>query len=418
MHSSPWLRPSRLSRRVWASLLVVLLVTAALIGSLRIHRDINLKPGPNGYNIGAWEIRHAPQKWLFLFGEFLRGAPPLESQDAHLRRFFDLTRQIDTRESQVSDLERRGEPVSVEARESLEAQIDERERIENQVEATLEARISEIAADLGLTRSFLDVVWPPIDFEFTDAPHTLVTSRRDRIELVDSDLLRTGLSVAELEAIEAETQAEDGVSALAFPVSGVGAYPAIVDYPSTYRAALLIAAHEWTHHYFFFRPLGLRYNSSNELRAINETVADLVGTELANAVQARWPLPDPPAGSPPASTGNLPAVDVGEELRTLRTAAEALLAAGQIEAAETLMEAKRRELVDAGYAFRKLNQAYFAFINLYAGESGNPAAVNPIGPKIDQLRLQAGSLSEFVDLVGGVTSVEDLDRLVRESAEP
>jgi len=80
------------------------------------------------------------------------------------------------------------------------------------------------------------------------------------------------------------------------------------------------------------------------------------------------------------------------------------------------MEAKRRELVDAGYTIRKLNQAYFAFTNLYAGESGSPAAVNPIGPKVDLLRRQSASLGEFLERVGGVTSVEDLDRLLLEGS--
>jgi hypothetical protein len=418
MKASAVLRPSLLSRRAWAAALVVLLVTASLIGSLRIQRDLGLKPGPNQYNIGAWEIRHAPQKWLFLLGEFFRGAPPVESQEAHLRRFFQLTRDISQLQTQLSDLEQRGEAVLAGSLAALQAKLDERDRIENQVEATLEARIASVAGGLGLTRSFLEVVWPPVDFEFTDAPHTLVTSPRDRIELRSSDLLREDLTIAELEAIEVETQAAGDLSALAFPVGGVGAYPAIVDYPADYRGALLIAAHEWTHHFLFFRPLGIRYNVSNDLRAINETVADLVGNELANAVMQRWPLPDAAAPSRAAGSAEAPSIDLGAELRALRAGVESLLDAGEIEAAEALMEQKRQELVDAGYAIRKLNQAYFAFTNLYAGESGSPAATNPIGPKVDLLRRQSASLAEFVDRVSGVTSVSDLDRLLLETAQP
>ncbi len=169
---------------------------------------------------------------------------------------------------------------------SCNRRCEERNRIENQVEATLEARITNAASDLGLTRSFLNIVWPPVDFEFTDAPRTLVTSPRDRIELRSADLLRADLSLPELEAIENETEALRDVSALAFPIGGVGAYPAIIDYPSDYRRALIIAAHEWTHHYLFFRPLGLHYYSSNDLRTINETVANLVGNEMANRCPA------------------------------------------------------------------------------------------------------------------------------------
>jgi hypothetical protein len=416
MDAGVLLRPSLLSRRAWAGLLAALLVLAALIGSLRLNQDLNLEPGPNGFNIGAWEIRNAPQKWLFLLGEFFRGAPPLESQDAHLRRFFQLDRDIKANEAQVSDLQQRGEPVPEDVAAELQSQAEERDHIENQVEATLESRITEVARDLGLTRTFLDVVWPPVDIEFTDAPRTLVTSPRDRIELRSSDLLRAGLSLEELEAIEDETQASENVSALAFPIGGVGAYPAIIEYPSSYARALRISAHEWTHHYLFFRPLGLHYFSNNDVRTINETVADLVGTELADAALKRWPLDGAPATSNPPAQDDTRDLDVRAELRALRTRVDEMLAAGEIEAAEALMEAKRRELADAGYYIRKLNQAYFAFTNLYAGEAGSPAAVNPIGPKVDQLRRQSDSLSQFLDRVGGVTSVAQLDRLLEETA--
>jgi hypothetical protein len=86
-----------------------------------------------------------------------------------------------------------------------------------------------------------------------------------------------------------------------------------------------------------------------------------------------------------------------------------LLAAGRIEDAEALMEQRRQELADKGYFIRKINQAYFAYLNLYAGEAGSAAATNPIGPKVDALRGLSTSLRQFVDIVGGVTSVEDLD---------
>ena len=98
------------------------------------------------------------------------------------------------------------------------------------------------------------------------------------------------------------------------------------------------------------------------------------------------------------------------ELRRLRGEVEALLAKGEIEAAEALMETRRRELAAQGVHIRKINQAYFAFTNLYAGAAGNPAAVNPIGPKIDELRRRSASLAAFVDVVGDLTSLADLDR--------
>src|SRR3972149_1946209 len=95
-----------------------------------------------------------------------------------------------------------------------------------------------------IERSFLflpAVVWPPVDFEFTDAPRTLAISPRERIELKGTSLLREDLSLAQIEAIEAGKDAE-GLSALAFPTGGIGAYPTIVDYAADYRAAVATAA--------------------------------------------------------------------------------------------------------------------------------------------------------------------------------
>ncbi len=289
----------------------------------------------------------------------------------------------------------------------------QRDGLENEVEATIEGRLTAVIKQEGLTRNFgVELVWPPVDFEFADAPRTLAISPRDQIKLTGTSLLRPDLSLSKVEQIEAETEQKQNVSALAFPLGGLGAYPTIIDYPDDYASALTLVAHEWTHNYLFFRPLGFNYYKNNDLETMNETVADLVGHELAQAVLARWPaLPEPTAQatqqvpSQPAQ----PQVDAGAVLRQLRGDVDKLLAAGKIDEAEALMEQKRQELAADGYYIRKINQAYFAFLNLYAGEAGSPAAVNPIGPKVDDLRKRSTSLKQFVAIVGGLTSVRQLD---------
>ena len=187
-----------------------------------------------------------------------------------------------------------------------------------------------------------------------------------------------------------------------------------MDYAGSYREALEAVAHEWTHNYLSFRPLGINYYDSAALRSINETVADLVGHELAGIVVNRWPLPTPssdaPASLPQRPRADAERVDAGAELRKLRVEVDELLAAGQIDTAEALMEQRRQELVGRGVYIRKINQAYFAFTNLYGGAAGSPGATSPIGPKIDELRRRSGSLRSFVRIVGGVTSVAKLDR--------
>ncbi len=161
------------------------------------------------------------------------------------------------------------------------------------------------------------------------------------------------------------------------------------------------------HNHLFFRPLGFNYYRNNDVRTINETVADLAGREIARLVVERWPLAPASRGThtPPPGSG----VDLRAELRFLRGEVDALLAAGRIEDAEALMETRRQELAAQGHYFRKINQAYFAYLNLYAGEAGSPASVNPIGPKVDELRRRAGTLDRFLQIVGDVTNTAELD---------
>ncbi len=402
----------RFSRRSWAAALSILLVGCSLAGACNLYATLDLRRGPNDYNIADWELRHIPNKWLFLLGQAFHGEPVMEEQDDTLLYFFSLTSKINDLERRLSE-DGRTTDDSLEAYRLLDLAELQRDLIENQVEATIETRLTSVATAAGLTRTQLDIVWPPIDTEFTRSPYTLVTSPRDRIVLLDSSLLREDLTLPEVEAIEAKAETPGVVSALAFPTGGIGAYPTIVDYPTEYRRALQIVAHEWTHNYLFFRPLGFNYYASNDLRTINETVADLVGNELAEAVIARWPLAaSAPSTTPAPSTPTGPHFDIGDALRSLRGEVDALLPQGRIAEAETLMEQRRGEFAARGYYFRKLNQAYFAFTNLYAGQAGDPAATNPIGPKVDELRRRSASLREFIDRISGVTSVADLDRLL------
>lgn len=406
--------PLRRRISLGAALLLVLLCLAA---SWRLERALGLRTGPYDYNIAAWELRNFPSKWVYEFGELFRAGRDEAQQQRDLLRFFDLTRSIQALERELDA----SEGSSAEAAALLEALRGERRLLEKKVEATIEARLTAVLLELGLTRSLPllgERVWPPVDFEFTEPPRTLATSRRDRIELIDARLLRPDLSLAEVEAIEAETERLKGVSALAFTASGVAAYPAMVAYSPSYAATVEVAAHEWVHAYLFFSPLGFNYYASNDLRAINETVADLVAREVTEQLLGRWPASEASGHggeeSVPVARDERPTVDVGAELRALRAEVDTLLTAGRVEAAEALMEQRRRDLASRGVVIRRLNQAYFAFTNLYAGEAGNPAATNPIGPKVDALRQRSPSLREFVRVVSRVTSLEDLDRALDE----
>ncbi|HLF08285.1 MAG TPA: hypothetical protein VI789_02920 [Dehalococcoidia bacterium] len=412
------LRPGLPMRRIVAGVVSLALVIWALVAASLLSNSAGLRPGPNDYNIAAWELRNFPAKWLFAFGELFRERPSVTAENAGLKRFFQLTREIESMEREISDAGQRGLEPDVSRKQSLEARRRERDRLENRVEATVEGRLTAVLKQAGITRSLGplgDVVWPPVDFELTRSPYTLVVSPRDRIELQSSDLLREDLSTQALEKIESDVARRDNVSTLAFPTGGIGAYPTIIDYPTSYGEAVAVVAHEWMHNYLVFRPLGFNYYDSNALRTMNETVADLVGNELAGLVVNRWPLTDPAAPSAPAPPrqrrpSSTQRLDIGAELRRLRGEVDALLAERRIDEAEALMEQRRQELAAQGVQIRKINQAYFAFTNLYAGAAGTPGATNPIGPKIDELRRRSSSLREFVWVVGGIRSVQALDR--------
>ncbi len=401
-------RSERKAARTVAAAVALALVLASLIGARAVYGGLGLALGPDEYNIAAWEVRNFPDKWLYGLGRLFRGDRTMAEEDANLARFLALTREIDALERAIGDEQASGAAAA--SRAELAALRRQRDRLENGVEATIEGRITAVAARADLKRSLLllpALVWPPVDLEFADSPRSLATSPRDRIVLLGTTLLRPDLTLAEVEAIEAERLGE-GVSAVAFGTSGIGAYPTIVSYQTDYGAAVELAAHEWLHNYLFFRPLGVRYGQSNDLRTLNETVADLVGREIAGLVLAAWPLPGQEGGAPPPPAAA--EVDLGAELRRLRAEVVALLARGEVEAAEALMEAKRLDLAAKGVRIRKINQAYFAFTNLYAGAAGNPAAVSPIGPKVDELRRRSDSLAAFLAVAGDLTSVAALDR--------
>jgi hypothetical protein len=243
-----------------------------------------------------------------------------------------------------------------------------------------------------------------VDFELDSAPKVLVISPRDRISL-QRDYLPTGdMILDQMQSVETEAGAT-GVSALVDQTGGVATYPSTVEDSVSYRQAVELAAHEWTHQYLFFHPLGRRYFKDEDTRTINETVANIAGRDIAKLVFERYPDPQT---SPRLSTAN-PAVDFNKEMRELRLTVDDLLSKGRIDEAEARMEQKRQFLADNGYYIRKFNQAYFAFHGTYAD---TPASSSPIGPKVQQVRDESDSVGEFVRSMASVGSSQELDELL------
>jgi hypothetical protein len=117
----------------------------------------------------------------------------------------------------------------------------------------------------------------------------------------------------------------------------------------------------------------------------------------------------------PARVAEASTFDFRTEMRQTRLRADELLAAGEIGAAETYMEQRRKLFVENGYMIRKLNQAYFAFYGSYnADPDGSPAAgADPVGPAVQALRARSASLGDFLRQVATISSFEDLQSRVR-----
>ena len=329
----------------------------------------------DGFDFTRWEVQTLPGGALFRLAAPFRSDP---TPDEALAAYFALA-----------------------DRHSPEAA-----RWENAVEAAIAGRIRDVLYAEGIgwdpTRGSL---LPPVNLELADPPNALVITTRARIDAPNVTVLRPDLSAPESEALERAAEADSMHSAIVVDTGGIATYPAIVLTGGDYAGTVTTAAHEWTHHYLAPFPLGRAFFGGGDARVINETVADVVGAEVAKRVLEKWGMP----GARPAASAR-PALAADPVLRALRLEVDALLAAGKIDDAERRMEAVRTQLNEGGYHIRRINQAYFAWFGTYAAR---PDSVDPLGGQVRQARERAGSLERFLELIRDVTTREDVARLAR-----
>ena len=289
-------------------------------------------------------------------------------------------------------------------------------------EAVLQAQVAEVAANFGLTT--LGLPLPAVLYHSTSVPDALIVSPSGQIRQAANISILAGLPIGEQAELERSVENGLDVSALVVPVGGVGVYPTMIMRSTDRRWLASTIAHEWTHNYLQLRPLGLLYDYTPELRTMNETTADIVGSEIGNEVIQRyysgvssaWP-PDPMwmalrVRYPDPTDADPPPFDFRSEMHTTRVTVDVLLASGRITEAEDYMERRRRQFVENGYYIRRLNQAYFAFYGAYADVPGGPAGKDPVGPAVRAMRARSGSLAGFVNRIAWMTSFEQLQRMV------
>lgn len=285
-----------------------------------------------------------------------------------------------------------------------------RERLQPLAEHALATQVAEIlrAEGLGLGGG----VFPPVRFVFRDPPLMLIVSPREQIALRTAVPLAGELDAAAMAKIE-ERAERLGVSALVVPIGGLATYPAMLPPAGDLAWLLEAVAHEWAHHYFTLRPLGWRYALGLERDpatiAINETAADLIGREVGR--RALRTFYGATADTHPATAApDRQAARFRATMRAIRAQVDALLAAGQVDAAERYMEEQRQALQREGFALRRLNQAYFAFYGSYA--DGPAGRLDPVVADVRELRARSPSLRAFAEAVSSVGSAAELRALL------
>ncbi len=333
----------------------------------------------------------------------------IQSEDALNKIYADAS----ITDKQTASTQIRAQLTSLEAQQNALAPI---------AEAILQGQVSLVAADLGLTT--LGQPIPTVLYHSTPVPNALIVSPRDHIEQTANISVSPDLTVDQQAALEDRVDKGLNVSSLVVPIGGVGVYPTMIMRTTDLVWLTSTIAHEWTHNYLEFRPLGLLYDHTPELRTMNETTADISGTEIgAEVIKRYYPellgatLPEPtlvtfPQVHPNPGGMQRPPFDFRAEMHTTRVNTDALLAAGKITEAEAYMEQRRQLFVKNGYEIRKLNQAYFAFYGAYADVPGGAAGEDPVGPAVRALRTQSKSLADFVNRISWMTSFAQLKKAV------
>ena len=264
------------------------------------------------------------------------------------------------------------------------------------VENILQEQLAAVIVDKGL--SYNGWVFPPVSIRLTKMPLQLAISPRDKIMLIANISLTPDLSVEERARLEEEIERKLNVSALITSIGGMSTYPAMIPEDSNLEWTIKEMAHEWVHHYLLFRPLGQRYKDSDEMRTVNETVANIVSNELGGAMLARFY----PEYIPNYEVSAQPAIDYYTEMAVTRIVVDKLLAAGKVALAEEFMETRRKMFADNGYNIRRINQAYFAYHSAYADHPGERGD-SPIGPEIVKM-AQDMPMRQWLDMVSRGTS--------------
>jgi len=365
------------------------------------------------FSVMKWESRAIPRnakQWIFGRHE------KIADEVRVVTEYASTIERIKTLESEIKAINAGNKPGDL---ASLETELnmlrEQKTAVKNTVEKIVEKQIKKTLAQQGIFNPIdryirLRINFPPLNFTLEKPPHLLVISPRDRIEGIKWITLQPNIDLKEIEDIEAKVDKLD-VSSLVVELGGLGAtYPSFVTDEASLQFIIDTATEEWLHQYLFFKPLGFLYllgligvSIDYEIIIMNETIASMVSKEVGAIVVENY-YPQYVNSDHQAQIAGSE-FDFNREMRNIRRIVDNYLAHGEIEQAEEFMEQKRQYLASKGYYIRKLNQAYFAFYDIYAD---SPTSISPIGLELKKLRSQSTSLKEFLDRVAVMTSRHDL----------
>lgn len=358
------------------------------------------------FNLASHELSIVSEKLLSELSYGLKDNTTTSTDRVlYVKKYFELNRE-------ASSLKWQLEQVSAGSREEKNRlitrlkEIDmDREKMKDRVEYYIERDIEKVLIELGLSwRNAGRFIFPPVRFGLGNLPYVLIISPRYKIEIQKSLLLTNKLTDQKMEHIESGIEAQN-LSALIEGIGGIATYPSSLQQGYTLDNTLSAVAHEWCHQYLAFHPLGKHYADNYQLTTINETIADIIGEEVANiTLTTIYSLPPIKKEKPPEGIFSF-----SREMRRIRLTVDDLLSQGRIAEAERFMEEQRLFFKENGYYLRRLNQAYFAFHGSYAD---SPASSSPIAEKLNNLRLRYNNAGDFLKVVAVISSEGDLDRLV------
>ena len=396
----------------------LLLMTALLLGgsSLNIHDVVDrvrLFTRPVEFNYLGWTIEAAFEK----LSQLSLHPAAYAREDERLQlviHYLNLVRSAQQTEWEVQ--EAMGDPDADQASSVVQERLEDLENIRNRVnqlrplaESILQEQVAIVVADMGLELG--GAPFPPVVFTFDPLPSALIVSPREVIRQVANITLNVDLALEWKVNLEGGIEESLGVSALVVPIGGMGTYPTMVQESTTLTWIVEVIGHEWIHNYLALRPLGMNYFTNAALRTMNETTASLMGKAIGwEVIRRYYPalLPVETVFSSSENEPEPPVFDFRKEMQETRVQADVLLEAGEIEAAERYMEARREFFWEHGYRIRRLNQAYFAFHGAYADAPGGAAGDDPVGEAVRALWELSPSPADFLRKMAWMNDYADL----------